>query len=148
DLGVAMQLTNVARDVGEDAGRGRIYLPLSWMRDVRLTPERWLAAPAPSAALAAVVDRLLVAASVLYARADDGIARLPWDCRVAIRAARLIYADLERPLRRARLDSVTRRATTGRARKLWLVARSVAALAPRQVNGPLPPLREVEFLLD
>ena len=38
DLGVAMQLTNVARDVGEDAAAGRIYLPLTWLREVRPRP--------------------------------------------------------------------------------------------------------------
>jgi phytoene synthase len=40
DLGVAMQLTNIARDVGEDAREGRLYLPLDWMSEARLDPAR------------------------------------------------------------------------------------------------------------
>ncbi len=39
DLGVAMQLTNIARDVGEDASMGRIYLPRQWLREAGIEPE-------------------------------------------------------------------------------------------------------------
>src|SRR5215470_11634502 len=59
DLGVAMQLTNVARDVGEDARAGRLYLPLTWMRDAGIDPDAWLARPEFDVRLAAVVRRLL-----------------------------------------------------------------------------------------
>ena len=45
DLGVAMQLTNIARDVGEDARAGRLYLPQSWLRDAGIDPDAWLAKP-------------------------------------------------------------------------------------------------------
>ncbi len=68
DLGVAMQLTNIARDVGEDARAGRLYLPLQWLRSAGIDPEAWLARPVFSAALGAVVQRLLDAADGLYAR--------------------------------------------------------------------------------
>ena len=89
DLGVAMQLTNIARDVGEDARAGRLYLPLSWMREAGLDPEAWLARPEPSPALAAIIARLVAAAGELYRRADAGIAALPLDCRPGIGTARL-----------------------------------------------------------
>jgi phytoene synthase len=45
ELGVAMQLTNIARDVGEDARNGRLYLPHVWMREAGIDPDAWLAAP-------------------------------------------------------------------------------------------------------
>ena len=41
-LGIAMQFTNIARDVGEDARNSRLYLPESWMRQVGLDPDKWL----------------------------------------------------------------------------------------------------------
>ena len=47
DLGVAMQLTNIARDVGEDARAGRLYLPLDWIEEAGLTPEQFMAVPMP-----------------------------------------------------------------------------------------------------
>ena len=45
DLGVAMQLSNIARDVGEDAQAGRIYLPLDWMHEAGIDPAAWLLRP-------------------------------------------------------------------------------------------------------
>ncbi len=92
DLGVAMQLTNIARDVGEDARRGRVYLPHAWLREAGVDADTWLRAPAFDARIAAVVQRLLGAAENLYDRAEQGIASLPRDCRAAIQAARLVYA--------------------------------------------------------
>lgn len=147
DLGAAMQLTNIARDVGEDAQRGRIYLPLSWMREEGLDPERWLAAPAHDPRLAAVVARLLRAASTLYRRADDGIGALPADCRFAIRAARLIYAEIGTVIARRDHDSVNRRAVVPTWRKIWLLAR--AYLARHHGNALLhaPPLEPTRFLV-
>jgi len=130
DLGVAMQLTNIARDVGEDARRGRIYLPAAWLREEGIEPQALLADPRPSPALGRVVARLLDQADVLYARADAGIAMLPWDCRAAIRAARLIYAAIGPVIRRNGCDSVSQRAFTSPGTKLLLALRSLGALLP------------------
>ncbi|MBY0395320.1 MAG: phytoene/squalene synthase family protein [Thermoleophilia bacterium] len=73
DLGAAMQLTNIARDVGEDARLGRLYLPRAWMREAGLDPDAWLAAPVFCPAIAEVTARLLAMAQALYERADAGI---------------------------------------------------------------------------
>lgn len=146
DLGIAMQLTNIARDVGEDARRGRIYLPLAWMREAGLDPEKWLAEPKSNDAIAAVVARLLDAATSLYRRADAGIQELPPNCRTAIRAARLIYADIGREIVRASYDSVNRRAVVSRPRKLWLLARAFASRWTA-AGALAPPLDQARFLV-
>ncbi|MDP9150926.1 MAG: phytoene/squalene synthase family protein [Myxococcota bacterium] len=125
DLGVAMQLTNIARDVGEDAQRGRIYLPLAWMRDSGIDPDAWLAGASFDERLGRIVARLLEQADALYSRADAGVAGLPRRCRVAIRAARLLYSEIGRAIGRSRFDSVSRRAFVPAWRKLLLVARAV-----------------------
>jgi phytoene synthase len=151
DLGVAMQLTNIARDVGEDARAGRVYLPLAWLADAGIDADAFVAEPRHGPALAGVVERLLAAAADLYARADAGVPELPEDCRVAIRAARLIYADIGRAVAEAGYDSVTRRAVVPAWRKLrWL---GVAALRRRcsvtDVNLlRAPPLAATRFLVD
>jgi phytoene synthase len=147
DLGVAMQLTNIARDVGEDAARGRIYLPLQWMRDAGLDPDRWLARPTPDEAMRSVVAQLLQTADDLYTRADAGVGALPVDCRVAIRAARLIYADIGRVVRRARFDSVTQRAVVSKTRKVWLILRALVARFERPRVMGAPPLGSTRFLV-
>jgi len=148
DLGVAMQLTNIARDVGEDARAGRIYLPLSWLEEAEVDPAAFLRSPRPGRAVASVVERLLRYADVLYIRSDNGIAMLPPDCQTAIRAARLIYADIGREIARAGYDTISRRAFTSTFRKLWLVLRAFFARA-EELRAPVsaPPLPETAFLV-
>ncbi len=149
DLGVAMQLTNIARDVGEDARNGRLYLPLQWLREVGIDPASWLANPVFDGRIASVVARLLHAADVLYARSEHGIAQLPRDCRPAIRAARLVYAEIGRELERNGLDSVNRRAVVSGRRKLALLARAsgAALIAPADPMQCFAPLPCTEFLV-
>ncbi len=150
DLGVAMQLTNIARDVGEDARNGRLYLPRTWMREAGMDPDAWLQAPHFDAAIAGIVQRLLDAADALYRKAEHGIAGLPRDCRPAIHAARLVYAEIGRQLERNGLDSINRRAVVSGQRKLALIARAATAavVAPASANAALPVLPAVQFLVD
>jgi phytoene synthase len=129
DLGVAMQFTNIARDVGEDARAGRLYLPQSWLREAGLDPDAWLANPSFTPEVAAIVQRLLDAADIFYARATHGIANLPIGCRPGIYAARALYAEIGRELERDGLDSVSRRAVVSTNRKLAVLARTM--LLPR-----------------
>jgi phytoene synthase len=150
ELGVAMQLTNIARDVGEDARRGRIYLPLSWLRAAGLDPDDLVRRPRPSRALGQVVRRLLEEAERLYTSADAGLLHLPADCRAAIRAARLCYAEIGRQVAAAGYDSVTRRAVVPAWRKLRLLLQAAASVpAPQDMEmGTLaaPPLEAARFL--
>ncbi len=97
DLGVAMQLTNICRDVREDAGRGRVYLPADRLRRHGVEPDALLAEtdgqPTPSvrAATAAVVGELLALAERYYASAGTGVPAIPLRARLAIGAAARIY---------------------------------------------------------
>jgi phytoene synthase len=150
ELGVAMQLTNIARDVGEDARNGRLYLPREWLRDAGIDPDAWLAAPRFDAALGGVVARLLAAADELYARAAHGIAELPRNCRPAIQAARRVYAEIGREVERAGMDSVSRRAVVPSRRKLGLAAGALSAafIAPAARNETLAPLPAIRYLVE
>ncbi|MCJ2123055.1 phytoene/squalene synthase family protein [Methylobacterium sp. J-077] len=147
DLGAAMQLTNIARDVGEDARMGRLYLPLDWMAEAGLDPAAFLADPRPSPALSGVVARLLTEADALYRRAEAGLAALPSPCRPAIRAAALIYAEIGRVVALQGYDSVSGRARVGTARKLTLIARALRS-APAAPGLTAPPLPAVAFLIE
>ena len=126
DLGVAMQLTNIARDVGEDARNGRLYLPRAWMREAGLDPDAWLAAPVYQPEIGEVIARLLRAADDLYRRADGGIANLDPAFRPAIFAARHLYSEIGVKLRHRGLDSVSRRTRVSTVRKLFLLGRAMA----------------------
>jgi len=124
-LGAAMQLTNIARDVGEDARTGRLYLPLEPLRAAGLEPATWLSAPELSAPVRNAVRSLLEDADDLYAAAWPGIEDLPARCRPAIRAAALVYAEIGRKIRDAECDSVTVRAWTRGPEKARLLARAL-----------------------
>lgn len=153
DLGLAMQLTNIARDVGEDARAGRLFLPLEWLDEAGIDAEAFLADPRPSPALAAVVRRLLGVAEDLYRRASTGVTSLPSDCRLGIAAARHIYAAIGTQVARAGHDSVTRRARTSRGQKLVLMGRALGSSAlthvlPQPAQLHARPVPEVAFLVE
>lgn len=153
DLGLAMQLTNIARDVGEDARAGRLYLPLDWLRAAGIDPEAFLANPSFDARLAGVVRRLLAEADRLYTRAGAGVVALPADCRPGIFAARHIYAGIGGAVARAGHDSLSQRArTTGRQKLGWLalsLGQSAFTLAlPRPATLHARPEPEVAYLVD
>jgi 15-cis-phytoene synthase len=152
DLGVAMQLTNIARDIGEDARAGRLYLPLQWLRESGIDPDAWLAKPAFSPAIATIVQRLLDTADALYNRATLGIAHLPLRCRPGIYAARALYAEIGRELERRGLDSISRRAVVSTNRKLTVLARMLVLLetewTPALRLGAVAQLDESRFLVE
>ena len=150
ELGVAMQLTNIARDIGEDARNGRLYIPRAWFREIGMDADAWLAAPMFDARIASFTQRLLMRADVLYRRGEFGLAELPWDCRPAIQAARLVYAEIGKQLEREGLNSVDHRTVVSTTRKLALIARAatVAVKAPALPAVALSPVPAIAFLVD
>jgi len=148
DLGVAMQLSNIARDVGEDARMGRIYLPLRWLREAGVQPDAWLAQPRHTVAIGSVVSRLLTEADRLYERVDDGVARLPLGCRPGINAARYLYAAIGHEVARRGMNSVDQRAVVPRARKARLLARALLNVAPGKAHQAAPCLAANQFLVN
>jgi phytoene synthase len=133
DLGLAMQLTNIARDVGEDARAGRLFLPLDWLAEEGVEPEAFLADPQPLPGIRRCTARLLARADHLYGRAATGVARLPLDCRTGIHAAGLVYSAIGGRVARAGFDSVGHRARTSKGQKLGLMGLSVLRAAAGMV---------------
>ncbi|MEO0937425.1 MAG: phytoene/squalene synthase family protein [Pseudomonadota bacterium] len=153
DLGAAMQLTNIARDVGEDALEGRLYLPTDWLDEAGIDRAAFLANPRPTKAIKAMTRRLVMEANRLYYRAEAGVAALPLSSRPGIFAARLIYAGIGGRLRAMSYDSISSRARTGKGAKLgWLIEASLRTCAtvvmPRSAVIYAPPLPEVAFLVE
>ena len=97
DLGIAMQLTNIARDVLEDACMGRRYLPASWVGN--LTPEQIVTqskTPDGDAALQITnaVSRLLTLAEDYYKSGITGLSYLPLRAHISIAVAALVYRQI------------------------------------------------------
>jgi len=128
DLGIAMQLTNIARDVGDDARMDRRYLPATWVGDIAPT-----AIAAPDAALQAVLRaatrRLLALAERYYASGEAGLGFLPVRARVAILAAARMYRAIGGRIAAADYRSWDRRAVLGSAAKTGHAALALASFA-------------------
>ncbi|WP_406857854.1 phytoene/squalene synthase family protein [Alsobacter sp. KACC 23698] len=135
DLGIAFQLTNIARDVVEDAGQGRVYLPSDWLDEAGLPPSR-IVDPAFRPKVAQVTARLLDEAEGYYASALAGIARLPLRSAVAIATARAVYRAIGRKVRRTGAAAWDVRASTSRGEKLALAAGAAATAAFVKIREP------------
>ena len=113
DLGMAMQLTNICRDVVEDWQDGRLYLPLDLVggRDPAALDRETTARASRS---------LLQTADGLYRSGDAGLRALPFRCAVAIRTARLVYSAIGGVIARRRFDVHAGRAVVPGWRKALL----------------------------
>ena len=148
DLGTAMQLTNIARDVGEDAKLGRIYLPMDELKAERVDIDEMMANPTYSKGVGVVTQRLLERADWLYKRADLGIAQLPRKYQPGIRAARKLYAAIGQKVREHGYNSVDQRAIVDTKKKFGLLTSAIAFTQPRSKAPDTPALPQNQFLID
>jgi phytoene synthase len=131
DLGLAFQLTNIARDIVDDAAIGRTYVPAQWLCEAGIPPGE-IALPRHRAALAQVAARLVDHAEPYYDSAADGIAALPLRSAWAIATARYVYRQIGIEVKRRGARAWDERVGTSKATKLWLLAKGGAlALASR-----------------
>lgn len=124
DLGIAMQLTNIARDVREDFERGRIYIPNTWLNELAVEPSQLLH-PDSRPPVKQLVERLLSLAEGYYKSGINGLRFLPWRSRCAVSAALWIYRDIGRQIYSGDANILERRVYVTQARKIWLLALSL-----------------------
>lgn len=135
DLGLAFQLTNIARDIVEDAADNRIYLPFDWLAEAGIPPDR-LIEPNHRAPLAGVAARLVAAAEPYYDSTQAGLSDLPWRAAWTIGMAKDVYRAIGRKVLSRGASAWTTRTRTGRAEKLSFAATGAwDALASRVANG-------------
>ena len=136
-LGIAMQLTNVARTVSEDWHHGRLYLPEELLKEAGVSNLHVrLGGPFPLEAVGAVsaaTEELLLRADAYYRSGDSAIARLPTRCAFAVRAARHVHSRIGAYIRAQGCSPVAPRAAVPRRHKMMLVAR---ALLETVVHAP------------
>ena len=153
DLGVAMQLTNIVRDIGEDARSGRIYIPTDWMKEKNLDIEDFMKSPKTSKELGLIAKRLLQEAGRLYKRSESGLFGLPTSCQPGIYAARYIYEGIGGHIEAVQFDSINQRAKTSKSEKITLLAFSFlktlsSKIVPISAVVHAPALSEVKFLIN
>ena len=124
NLGIAMQLTNISRDVLEDAAMGRIYLPRHWLREagVPCDPKVF---PQYKKELAVVTGKLLDMADSHYRSGELGLKYLPLRAACAVSAARYIYDGIGDLVRQRGAAAWDQRAVVPFAKKLHLLCRGL-----------------------
>ena len=125
DLGIAFQLSNIARDLREDQEAGRCYLPSEWLAEHGVTRET-LFDPANADALTAMVKRLVAGVEAYEASARRGVDKLPFRSRLAVLSALRIYGAIGRRVGQLGSAAWDQRVTVGKMRKLAYVVPSFA----------------------
>lgn len=120
DLGLAFQLTNIARDIVDDAEVGRCYLPLAWLDEAAIDPGA-LTAPEHREKLAVLATRLVEHAEPYYHSAVAGIGALPLRSAWAIATARGVYREIGLKVRAEGAHAWDRRLSTNRWEKVRLL---------------------------
>ena len=131
DLGIGMQLTNIARDVVEDAKMGRRYLPGDWVG--HLSPEEIvLASKDPTShegtLITLAVERLLELAEVYYASGRAGLSYLPLRAHFSIGVAAKVYRQIGRQLLKSKDSWHGQRQVTSKASKMMCTVRATSNL--------------------
>ena len=130
DLGIAMQLTNICRDVAEDARRDRTYLPQTRLVAAGTGGDALAAGSAPPRAVAGVVLDVLDLADEYYESAEQGRGLSPWRSRVAVFVGGRVYRAIGTTLRRRGGDALRGRAVVSTAGTIgWSLAAGLSAAA-------------------
>lgn len=120
-LGIAMQMTNIARDVMEDARNGRRYLPGDWVGNA--LPQQMIASAQSRLEIASAVERLLDLADEYYAIAATGFPMIPSQSRRGIAIAAAVYREIGTVLRQRNCAWWQGRVRLSTMQKLWVAFR-------------------------
>lgn len=125
ELGIAFQLSNIARDIREDHENGRCYIPLDWLDEHAIPPEQLLA-PQYQEGLLALVGRIVDLVNRYEESARKGVDRLPFRSRMAVLAAARIYGAIGRRVGALGASAWDQRVTISKTQKLGFLIPSFA----------------------
>jgi 15-cis-phytoene synthase len=124
DCGLALQLTNILRDLGEDADRGRVYLPREDLNRFTYSPDD-LRGRVLDDRFVALMKFEVERAKEYYARAEQLFVYLDRSGRPILRAMLDIYGGLLREIERRNFDVFSERVALPKWKKLWFAGRAV-----------------------
>ncbi|NDW03531.1 phytoene/squalene synthase family protein [Jiella pacifica] len=136
DLGIAFQLTNIARDIVEDARLGRIYVPAAWLAEARLEAKD-LADPAKREKVAALAARLIDFAEPYYRSAFFGLSALPARSAWAVATAHGVYRQIGLDIKARGAAAYGQRVSTSRAAKLRHVGLGALKVSATRIPWPV-----------
>lgn len=144
DLGLAFQLANIARDIGEDQAAGRCYLPQQWLAEMDIPSGRHME-PRFRPQLTILARRLAGLAADYEASARHGTGALPPRCAWAVLAAAGIYGDIAREVDRRGDHAWDDRVVTPKSEKLSWVFRAGLQVVGRSQRWPASTPRQAHL---
>jgi phytoene synthase len=133
-LGIAMQLTNILRDVAEDARMGRLYLPLEELRAFGVEPAALLAGR-PNGHFADLLGFEIARARALYRDAQRGVLALTPSGRLTVLASSRLYCTILTRIEEQGFDVFSQRAVVPTARKVRAMPGIAASFLRLSVAG-------------
>lgn len=132
DTGLAMQMTNIARDVREDFEMGRMYLPREWFKEAGVAPPEIGQEFSPSDCVP-VIEKLLERADLYYASGQQGLKYLPVRAAFAVAAAQKIYQEIGVRVQKRASQAWTTRTVVPLRTKIRRLIQAIAAVASERL---------------
>ncbi|KAK5164215.1 uncharacterized protein LTR77_009909 [Saxophila tyrrhenica] len=132
DMGIALQYTNIARDLTVDASNGRCYVPPPWLKKEKLTPDSFISGLKAlqqedffTKKVSTIRARLLDRAFSFYNSSIDAVEELPGPARAPMRVAVESYMQIARELQKPGFKVKAGRATVPGWKRIWVAWRSL-----------------------
>lgn len=120
DLGIAMQLTNIARDIYEDALMDRIYLPRDWIEDTQISELTKMSSNKNPILIKAAMSKLIELSETYYKNGFAGMRYIPIKTRLAIFFAAKIYRAIGQKIKKNRYEYTSKRVYVSKFEKFLI----------------------------
>ena len=143
DLGIAMQLTNIARDIFEDATMNRVYLPKEWLKDVSIEQLTNNSNQEIQLLMSKIIKKLIDLSEVYYQNGFSGMKYIPIKTRLAIFFAAKIYRGISMKIKSNQYQYSNKRVYLNKFNKLWVTIKSLPEfIFIKNIYRSYTPIRE------
>jgi phytoene synthase len=143
DLGIAMQLTNIARDVYEDATMNRVYLPKEWLKDISIEQLTSSSIQQIQSQMSIIIKKLIDLSEVYYQNGFSGMKYIPIKTRLAIFFAAKIYRGIGMKIKSNQYQYSNKRVYLNKFNKLWVTIKSLPEfIFLKRIYRSYTPIRE------
>ena len=125
DLGIAMQLTNIARDIYEDAIMNRVYLPKEWLKEISIEHLKSDSIYEIQTQMSVILRRLIDLSEIYYQNGFSGMKYIPIKTRLAIFFAAKIYRAIGIKIKSSNYQYSNKRVYLNKLNKLWVTVKSL-----------------------
>ena len=143
DLGIAMQLTNIARDIYEDANMNRIYLPKEWLIDISIDQLKSYSTDEIQLQMRKILKKLIELSEIYYQNGFSGMKYIPIKTRLAIFFAAKIYRAIGMKIKSNNYLYSNKRVYLNKLDKLWVTIKSLPEfILLKTIYRSYTPIRE------